>query len=586
MTGYPWSDGQTLYANDLDAAFASGQAATAAAQDAANTAKTIANTAQTAATAAQTAATAAQAAAAAATSADMAVNVLTAGAKGDGATDDSPAIQAALNAMAAKGGGIVYCPPTGRPYLLHTGLTVPGGVKLLGSGTRNLQGGSINIPAWCAVGTWLQCTDTTNSAVTLGTTSTPAHGASVSGVNFIYSQPTPGSTWTPTDYPFAVLIQSDHVTIEDVMVVGATRGVNIQAPNSFGIGAGISLRNIFLSVYLRGLRTFGVNDTITIDGLWVNDQTFAAGLSNPVAASYLINNLVGWEVDYCDNPLVNNMYLFLCRFGMLLTDETFLGNTHSLYNACISNLQTVLCRTAISVATSSTTATGSFTNWNAQSYTGATDTLFNLPSDNVDFSIANLTVPSAGGKLLEFGGGTRGKLNIDGLNVGTYSAVSTGQPALQVNAGATLVLGNRTITKFGGNGQVIAGAGSGGIVSGENLLWHVLPTALASNVTANGAAQSVCLENDFNPVATGKYQARISGSFQVVTPQGSGTATVKLQNFPEIAAAGINCTSAASVIFDSNWIDISSVTNVTGTVQVAATSGVVYNFSALTVQFR
>jgi hypothetical protein len=133
---------------------------------------------------------------------------------------------------------------------------------------------------------------------------------------------------------------------------------------------------------------------------------------------------------------------------------------------------------------------------------------------------------------------------------------------------------------------VIVGAGSGGIVSGENLLWHVLPTALASNITANGAAQSVCLENDFNPVATGKYQARISGSFQVVTPQGSGTASVKLQNFPEIIASGINCTSATSVIFDSNWIDISSVTNVTGTVQVTATSGVIYNFSALTVQFR
>jgi hypothetical protein len=579
MTGYPWSDGQTLFANDLDAAFASAQAATAAAQDAANTAKTIANTAQTAATAAQAAATAAAAA-------GIALNVLTVGAKGDGATDDAQAIQGALNAMAAKGGGIVYCPPTGSPYLLHTGLVVPGGVRLLGSGTRNLQGGSLNIAAWCAVGTWFQCTDITNSAVALGTTTVPSHGAAVSGINFIYSQPTPGVTWTPTDYPFAVLIQSDHVTIEDIMVIGATRGINIQAPNSFGIGAGIALRNIFLSVYLRGLRTFGVNDTITIDGLWVNDQTFAAGLSNPVAANYLINNLVGWEVDYCDNPLVNNMYLFLCRYGMLLTDETFLGNTHSLYNACISNLQTVLCRTAISVATPTTTATGSVTNWNAQSYTGATDTLFNLPSDNVDFSIANLTVPSAGGKIFELGGGTRGKLNIDGLNVSGYSASTAGQPALQVNAGATLVLGNRTITKSGGNGQVIAGAGSGGIVSGENLLWHVLPTALASNVTANGAAQSVCLENDFNPVATGKYQARISGSLQVVTPQGSGTASVKLQNFPEIIASGINCTSATSVIFDSNWIDISSATNVTGTVQVTATSGVIYNFSALTVQFR
>jgi hypothetical protein len=579
MTGYPWSDGQTLFANDLDAAFASAQAATAAAQDAANTAKTIANTAQTAATAAQ-------AAAAAVAAAGIAVNVLTVGAKGDGATDDSPAIQAALNAMAAKGGGIVYCPPTGGPYLLHTGLQIPGGVQLRGAATKTLQGGGTNVAAWSAVGTWFQCTDTVNAAVSLGTTSLVAHGAMLSGINFIYSQPVPGSTWTPTTYPWTVQVMSDHVIVEDVMVVGGTHGLNVTAPNNFGIGAGIRLRNVYLSTYVRGLRTFLVNDTITIDNLFVEDQTYAAGFAFPAAVDYLLNNLVGWEIDYCDNPLVTNMYLFLCRFGMLLTDETILGNTHSLYNAAMTNLQTALCRTAISVASPTTTATGCFTNWNAQSSGTATDTLFNLPSDNVDFSIANLTVPWAGGKIVEIGGGTRGRLNVDGLNVGAYSAVSTGQPALQVNAGATLVLGNRTITKFGGNGQVIVGAGSGGIVSGENLLWHVLPTALASNITANGAAQSVCLENDFNPVATGKYQARISGSFQVVTPQGSGTASVKLQNFPEIIASGINCTSATSVIFDSNWIDISSVTNVTGTVQVTATSGVIYNFSALTVQFR
>lgn len=52
-------------------------------------------------------------------------------AKGNGVTDDTTAIQAALNAAGAAGGGIVFLPP-GTYKLLDT-LTVPGGVELRGT---------------------------------------------------------------------------------------------------------------------------------------------------------------------------------------------------------------------------------------------------------------------------------------------------------------------------------------------------------------------------------------------------------------------------------------------------------------------
>lgn len=52
-------------------------------------------------------------------------------ARGDGATDDTPAIQGALNSAGLDGGGIVFLPP-GR-YKLLGSLTVPSGVELRGT---------------------------------------------------------------------------------------------------------------------------------------------------------------------------------------------------------------------------------------------------------------------------------------------------------------------------------------------------------------------------------------------------------------------------------------------------------------------
>ena len=54
------------------------------------------------------------------------------GAKGDGVTNDAPAIQAAITAASTAGGGVIYYPP--GTYLVGTSLTLPNGVNHWGSG--------------------------------------------------------------------------------------------------------------------------------------------------------------------------------------------------------------------------------------------------------------------------------------------------------------------------------------------------------------------------------------------------------------------------------------------------------------------
>ena len=68
------------------------------------------------------------------------VNVLAFGAKGDGVTDDTAAIQNVLNTYAGK--AVVFIPDTGQPYMVNP-LQPPTGTDLLLHGTLKLRPGSV-----------------------------------------------------------------------------------------------------------------------------------------------------------------------------------------------------------------------------------------------------------------------------------------------------------------------------------------------------------------------------------------------------------------------------------------------------------
>jgi parallel beta-helix repeat protein len=68
------------------------------------------------------------------------LNVMAFGAKGDGTTDDSGAIQAAINAASSGSAqSVVYLPDAPGGYALNATLTLPGGVSLIGDNKRGLQ---------------------------------------------------------------------------------------------------------------------------------------------------------------------------------------------------------------------------------------------------------------------------------------------------------------------------------------------------------------------------------------------------------------------------------------------------------------
>jgi len=69
------------------------------------------------------------------------VSVLDFGAVGDGSTDDGPAVQLAINAVASAGRGTIVFPP-GKSYFLDTQINVCDNLVVMGYGARIIAGRS------------------------------------------------------------------------------------------------------------------------------------------------------------------------------------------------------------------------------------------------------------------------------------------------------------------------------------------------------------------------------------------------------------------------------------------------------------
>jgi len=202
------------------------------------------------------------------------------GAKGDGTTDDTAAIQKALDAV-AEAKGIVHLPA--GTYKISDSLRVPHRATLMGEGER-----------WQNMVTKLIVLESGFPAVRL------SHGSGVKALTISY--PNNMDNQNPTPYPPAIQLEGINPSVESIFFEGAWIGVSTM-PGGCNAGQGM-FRDLSGFVHHRGIHISGGLDINRIQDV----HWFVGGVGD-FNTSYFHKNRVGFEFGKMDGIMMERCFM-------------------------------------------------------------------------------------------------------------------------------------------------------------------------------------------------------------------------------------------------------------------------------------
>jgi hypothetical protein len=239
----------------------------------------------------------------------MGTSVVAFGAKGDGQSDDSAAIQSAINAASAAGGGAVVF-SVARYYTTAT-FVVPAGVVLCGAieGPFDVEGAN---PSVTAVAPTLLVTNTSAPFVTL-----QGAGAGVTDLLFHYPNQVGVSASAPDVYPYTIVAAFPGTKVVRSTVSNAYNFLDIESGR-------VIAQDLFIGAFNIGVNVDHAHDHVTLRNLlntvyWDVMQT----PSNPPTPidNWVVNHGIALVVGRADSLEVHDLNVFYRYAGILLTDS-------------------------------------------------------------------------------------------------------------------------------------------------------------------------------------------------------------------------------------------------------------------------